>query len=39
VWVWLVPVLLIVAAVLCYLMVRPPAFISARSAGRRTGDR
>jgi len=24
VWVWLVPVLLVVAAVLCYLMVRPP---------------
>lgn len=37
VWVWLVPVLLIVAAVLCYLVVRPPAFVSARPAGRRPG--
>ncbi|RSM61620.1 hypothetical protein DMB66_24120 [Actinoplanes sp. ATCC 53533] len=36
VWVWLVPVLLIVAAVLCYLVVRPPSFGSARPAGRRT---
>jgi len=30
VWVWLVPVLLVVAAVLCYLIVRPPNFARAR---------
>ena len=29
VWIWLVPVLLVVAAVLCYLIVRPPSFVSA----------
>jgi methionine-rich copper-binding protein CopC len=31
-WVWLVPVLLVVAAVLVYLMVRPPAFLTSRPA-------
>jgi methionine-rich copper-binding protein CopC len=30
IWVWLVPVLLIIAAVLCYLLVRPPAFLRKR---------
>lgn len=31
VWVWLVPILLVVAAVLCYLLVRPPAFLKTRA--------
>jgi methionine-rich copper-binding protein CopC len=31
-WVWLVPVLLVVAAGLIYLMIRPPSFRSARPA-------
>lgn len=39
VWVWLVPVLLVVAAVLCYLLVRPPSIGSARPAGRRPATR
>jgi methionine-rich copper-binding protein CopC len=30
VWVWLVPVLLVVAAVLCFLLIRPPAFLRKR---------
>jgi methionine-rich copper-binding protein CopC len=35
-WRWLVPVLLVVAAVLCYLIIRPPSFTSARSSQRRS---
>lgn len=34
VWVWLVPVLLLVAAVLCYLLVRPPSFLRRTGTGR-----
>jgi methionine-rich copper-binding protein CopC len=29
-WVWLVPALLVIAAVLCYLLIRPPAFLARR---------